>query len=169
MAISDINDYSVPSLLLLSIFMFIGASPSSAGGGIRTTTFAVMLLTIYNYATGNRTIKIFKREIDVEDITKSFIVFTTAMILCSVAVIFLAYIESSFSLMEIIFEVSLAFGTVGLSLGITPELSTGGKVVIMILMFIGRIGMFTFLFFIGGKPDPDKLARHYPKEQIIIG
>ena len=62
MAISDINEFSVPTILLLSIFMFIGASPSSAGGGIRTTTFAVMLLTIYNYAIGNRTIKIFKRE-----------------------------------------------------------------------------------------------------------
>ncbi|WP_428912162.1 TrkH family potassium uptake protein [Niallia sp. Krafla_26] len=167
MAISDIDEFSVPTILLLSIFMFIGASPSSAGGGIRTTTFAVMLLTIYNYAIGNRTIKIFKREIDVEDIIKSFIVFTTGMILCSVAVIILACIESDFSLMEIIFEVSSAFGTVGLSLGITPELSTGGKVVIMILMFIGKIGMFTFLFFMGGKPD--KHVYHYPKERIIIG
>ena len=109
MAISDINEFSVPTILLLSIFMFIGASPSSAGGGIRTTTFAVMLLTIYNYAIGNRTIKIFKREIDVEDIIKSFIVFTTSMILCSAAVIILACIEFDFSLMEIIFEVSSAF------------------------------------------------------------
>ena len=55
--------------------------------------------------------------------------------------------------MEIIFEVSSAFGTVGLPLGITPDLSTGGKVAIMILMFIGKIGMFTFLFFMGGKPE----------------
>ena len=75
MAISDINEFSVPTILLLSIFMFIGASPSSAGGGIRTTTFAVMLLTIYNYAIGNRTIKIFKRRDRWEDIIKSFIVF----------------------------------------------------------------------------------------------
>ena len=167
MAISDINEFSVPTILLLSILMFIGASPSSAGGGIRTTTFAVMLLTIYNYAIGNRTIKIFKREIDEEDIIKSFIVFTIGMILCSAAAIILVFIESDFSLMEIIFEVSSAFGTVGLSLNITPELSTGGKVVIMILMFIGKIGMFTFLFFMGGKPE--KHSYHYPKERIIIG
>ena len=167
MAISDINEFSVPTILLLSILMFIGASPSSAGGGIRTTTFAVMLLTIYNYAIGNRTIKIFKREIDEEDIIKSFIVFTIGTILCSAAAIILVFIESDFSLMEIIFEVSSAFGTVGLSLNITPELSTGGKVVIMILMFIGKIGMFTFLFFMGGKPE--KHSYHYPKERIIIG
>ena len=167
MAISDINEFSVPTILLLSILMFIGASPSSAGGGIRTTTFAVMLLTVYNYAIGNRSIKIFKREIDEEDIIKSFIVFTTGTILCSASVIILAFIESDFALMEIIFEVSSAFGTVGLSLGITPDLSTGGKVVIMILMFIGKIGMFTFLFFMGGKPE--KESYHYPKERIIIG
>ena len=167
MAISDINEFSVPTILLLSILMFIGASPSSAGGGIRTTTFAVMLLTVYNYAIGNRSIKIFKREIDEEDIIKSFIVFTTGTILCSASVIILAFIESDFTLMEIIFEVSSAFGTVGLSLGITPDLSTGGKVVIMILMFIGKIGMFTFLFFMGGKPE--KESYHYPKERIIIG
>ncbi len=60
--------------------------------------------------------------------------------------------------MEIIFEVSSAFGTVGLSLGITPDLSTGGKVVIMILMFIGKIGMFTFLFFMGGKPEKNPIT-----------
>ena len=167
MAISDINEFSVPTILLLSILMFIGASPSSTGGGIRTTTFAVMFLTVYNYAIGNRSIKIFKREIDEEDIIKSFIVFTTGTILCSASVIILAFIESDFALMEIIFEVSSAFGTVGLSLGITPDLSTGGKVVIMILMFIGKIGMFTFLFFMGGKPE--KESYHYPKERIIIG
>ena len=88
-------------------------------------------------------------------------------ILCSAAAIILVFIESDFSLMEIIFEVSSAFGTVGLSLNITPELSTGGKVVIMILMFIGKIGMFTFLFFMGGKPE--KHFYHYPKERIIVG
>lgn len=167
MAISNVNELSLPTILLMSIFMFIGASPSSAGGGIRTTTFAVMLLTIYNYANENRTIKIFKREIDEEDIIKSFIVFTTAMILCSVAVVILTCIESRFSLMEILFEVSSAFGTVGLSLGITPDLSAAGKCVIMLLMFIGKIGMFTFLFAMGGKSV--KHPYHYPKERIIIG
>lgn len=83
------------------------------------------------------------------------------------AVFILAYFETAFSLMEILFEVSSAFGTVGLSLGITPDLSIIGKSVIMILMFIGKIGMFTFLFFMGGKPM--KQPFHYPKERIIIG
>jgi Trk-type K+ transport system membrane component len=167
MAINDVSEFSAPTHLFLSILMFIGASPSSAGGGIRTTTFAVMLLTIYSYANGNKTIKVFKREIDEDDIIKSFVVFTTALMLCGVAVLILIYIEPAFSLMEILFEVSSAFGTVGLSLGITPDLTTAGKVVIMMLMFIGKIGVFTFLFFIGGKPI--KHHYRYPKERIIIG
>ncbi|WP_409304929.1 TrkH family potassium uptake protein [Peribacillus sp. SCS-155] len=167
MAVHDITQFSTVSLLVISVLMFIGASPSSAGGGIRTTTFAVMMLTIYYFANGNRTIKVFRREIDQEDIIKAFVVFTTAAILCGGAVIILTLIEPSFSLMEILFEVSSAFGTVGLSLGITGDLSIAGKVVIMILMFIGKIGMFTFLFFMGGKPI--KHAYHYPKERIIIG
>ncbi|RLL43998.1 TrkH family potassium uptake protein [Oceanobacillus piezotolerans] len=167
MAITDISEFSLPTHFFLSFLMFIGASPSSAGGGIRTTTFAIMLLAIYYFAKGDKTIKVFKREIADEDIIKSFIVFTTAMLLCIVSVIILVCMEPAFSLMEILFEVASAFGTVGLSLGITPDLSTGGKVVIMILMFIGKIGIFTFLFFIGGKTVKHK--HHYPKERLIIG
>jgi Trk-type K+ transport system membrane component len=122
---------------------------------------------VYYYANGKMTIKVFKREIHEEDIIKSFVVFTTSMLLCSIAVLILIYIEPTFSLMETLFEVSSAFGTVGLSLGITSDLSTAGKVVIMLLMFIGKIGLFTFLFFIGG--EQNKTAYRYPKERIIIG
>lgn len=163
----DITEYSTPTLFILSVLMFIGTSPSSAGGGIRTTTFAIMLLSIYYFANGTTTIKIFKREIAMEDVIKSFIVITTALILCCVSTIILTFLEPTFSLMEIIFEVSSAFGTVGLSMGITAKLSVMGKIVIMILMFIGRIGIFTFLLIMGGKPF--KVNYHYPKERIIIG
>ncbi|MEH7417300.1 TrkH family potassium uptake protein [Neobacillus drentensis] len=163
----DVNEYSTPTLLILSILMFIGTSPSSAGGGIRTTSFAIMLLSIYYFANGNTTIKVFKRELVMEDVIKSYIVIATAMMLCLVSTIILLILEPSFSLMEIIFEVSSAFGTVGFSMGITEELSTMGKIMIMILMFIGRIGIFAFLLIIGGKPI--KTNYQYPKERIIIG
>ncbi|MDQ6597739.1 TrkH family potassium uptake protein [Bacillus salipaludis] len=163
----DINEYSPPTLFILSILMFIGTSPSSAGGGIRTTTFAIMILSIYYFANGTTTIKIFRKEIAMEDVIKSFIVITTAMMLCCISTVILSILEPNFSLLEIIFEVSSAFGTVGLSMGITAKLSVMGKVVIMILMFIGRIGIFTFLLIMGGKPL--KTNYHYPKERIIIG
>lgn len=162
----DVSELTPASQFVLMILMFIGASPSSVGGGIRTTTFAVILLAIYFFAKGRNSIKIFHREIYHEDITKAFVVAAVAIILFASSVCFLAYTEP-FTLTEIMFEVASAFGTCGLSLGITPHLSTSGKIVIMILMFIGRIGIVTLLFFIRGKGI--KEPYHYPKERVIIG
>ncbi|WLR42704.1 TrkH family potassium uptake protein [Bacillus carboniphilus] len=167
LATMDVSEFSTPTLLVICFLMFIGASPSSVGGGIRTTTFAIMALSIFNFAKGEQSIKIFRREIDKEDIHKSFVVITTAILICSFSVVLLTYIEPSLTLIEIAFEVSSAFGTTGLTLGITPELSSGGKLVITFLMFIGRIGIFSFLFMIRIKSE--KAAYHYPKERVIIG
>lgn len=167
LATMDMNEFSTPTLLILCILMFIGASPSSVGGGIRTTTFAIMILSIFSYARGYSSIKVFKREIYQEDIIKSYIVITTAIMLCAAAVIILIYIQPEFTLMQIIFEVSSAFGTTGLSMGITPYLSIGGKIIIIALMFIGRIGIFSFLFLIRGKGNEE--SYRYPREKMIIG
>ncbi|MBB6176462.1 potassium uptake TrkH family protein [Anoxybacillus tengchongensis] len=166
LATMNVADFSEPTLLVLSALMFIGASPSSVGGGIRTTTFAIMILTIFFYAKGKNSIKVFQREIHHEDILKSFIVFGTASILCFLAVVLLSFSEP-FTMTEIVFEVCSAFGTTGLSMGITSQLSTFGKLVITVLMFIGRIGILSFLFLIRG--NKQKESYHYPKERIIIG
>jgi len=167
LATMDVSEFTTPTLLLLCILMFIGASPSSVGGGIRTTTFAIMMLSIFTYAKGRDTIKVFKKEILQEDILKSYIVITTAVMICSASVIILAVLEPTIGLMEIVFEVCSAFGTTGLSMGITADLSTASKLVIILVMFIGRIGIFSFLFIIRGNPVKEKF--HYPKERIIIG
>ncbi|MFS0861782.1 TrkH family potassium uptake protein [Fredinandcohnia sp. 179-A 10B2 NHS] len=166
LATMDVNNFSESTLLFLCGMMFIGASPSSVGGGIRTTTFAINILFLYNFARGNKTIKIFKREIHEEDITKSFVVTIFAFFTCFVSVLLLSITES-FSLLEIVFEVSSAFGTTGLSMGITPDLSAFGKILIMVLMFIGRVGILSFIFIIG-KKEKD-VNYHYPKERLIIG
>ncbi|MBW7651178.1 TrkH family potassium uptake protein [Anoxybacillus sp. ST4] len=166
LATMDVAEFSEPTLLILSALMFIGASPSSVGGGIRTTTFAIIVLTIFFYAKGKDSIKVFQREIHHEDILKSFIVFGTASILCFLAVVLLSFSEP-FTMIEIVFEVCSAFGTTGLSMGITSQLSTFGKLVITVLMFIGRIGILSFLFLIRG--NNQKETYHYPKERIIIG
>jgi potassium uptake TrkH family protein len=166
LATVDINYFSEPTLLFISILMFIGASPSSVGGGIRTTTLALNLLFLFHFARGNRSIKVFNRELHDEDILKSLAVTIMAIILCSTSVIVLTITEP-FPITSIIFEVCSAFGTSGLSMGITPELSTIGKSVIIFLMFVGRIGILILLFVLGGK---EKKARyHYPKERVIIG
>jgi potassium uptake TrkH family protein len=167
LATMDMNEFSTPTLLALSSLMFIGASPSSVGGGIRTTTFAIMLLAIYSYARGKNSIKVFKREIDPEDVTKAFVVITTAAMICGISVALLTFLEPKMSLLQLFFEVCSAFGTTGLSMGITADLSIGGKIIIILLMFIGRIGIFSFLFLLRGETKEEHY--HYPKERVIIG
>ncbi|ARI77686.1 TrkH family potassium uptake protein [Halobacillus mangrovi] len=162
----DINQFTEQTQLFMSSLMFIGASPSSVGGGIRTTTFALVVIFILTFARGGNHIRIFRREIHNEDLNKAVVVTLMALFLCFLAVIALS-ISEPFTLNEIIFEVTSAFGTVGLSLGITSGLTTFGKTVLMLLMFLGRIGILTFLFTFHN--DKKKGKYHYPKERIIIG
>ncbi|KEZ52659.1 MULTISPECIES: TrkH family potassium uptake protein [Metabacillus] len=166
LATMDVSLFSEATLLVMCALMFIGASPSSVGGGIRTTTFALNLLALYHFAKGNKTIKIFKRELHEDDVKKSLVVTLMAFVLCFGSV-FILSITEKFTLIEILFEVCSAFGTTGLSMGITAELSTIGKCIIMVLMFIGRIGIVTFIYIIGSKAS--KPNYHYPKERVIIG
>ncbi|MFJ7639270.1 TrkH family potassium uptake protein [Peribacillus sp. NPDC097206] len=161
-----VSEFSEPTLLLMSILMFIGASPSSVGGGIRTTTLAIMILFLWNFMRGRKSIKVFKREVHPDDTRKATAVMIMGSLLCILA-IFVLTISENFTLMQIIFEVCSAFGSVGLSMGITPELSNVGKVVIMIIMFIGRVGITSFLYIIGHKEVTENY--HYPKERVIIG
>lgn len=166
LATMDVNQFSEPTLLFLSAMMFIGASPSSVGGGIRTTTFAINILFLFNFARGNKSIKIFKREIHEEDIRRSLIVTIFAFFTCFASVFILSVTEK-FTITQIFFEVASAFGTCGLSMGITPDLSNFGKILIMLLMFIGRVGILNFILIIGKKGK--EANYHYPKERLIIG
>jgi potassium uptake TrkH family protein len=166
LATVDVSLFSNPTLLVISGLMFIGASPSSVGGGVRTTTVAIILLFLYSFARGRKSVKVFNREFEPEDILKSMAVMSTALLLCFLAVIALSVTEP-FTTMQLIFEVASAFGTTGLSMGITPELSTIGKMIIILLMFIGRIGILSFITIIS-KPGADD-SYHYPREKVIIG
>ncbi|TVY11341.1 TrkH family potassium uptake protein [Paenibacillus cremeus] len=163
----DINQLSVPTLLLMSIFMFIGGSPNSVGGGIRTTTFALNMLFIYQYARGYQSIKLFRREIHQEDILKALAITLLATVMCVVSVIAISLANQHLPLIGIILEVCSAFGTVGLSTGITPELGTFSQTILMVLMFLGRIGLTTCFFFLRGKQEDAKY--HYPVERIMTG
>ncbi|WP_147803614.1 TrkH family potassium uptake protein [Alkalicoccus halolimnae] len=165
----DMNDLTLASLLLISGLMIIGASPSSVGGGIRTTTLAVMFLTIRSFAMGRSDVKVFGREIHPEDKQKAFIVLSVFAVGLFISVIMISAFESSgeFALMAIIFETSSAFGTTGLSMGITPDLSLPSQLILMILMLIGRVGLVAFLFSI--RAQEKKTHFKYPTERIIIG
>ncbi|GEN52487.1 TrkH family potassium uptake protein [Halobacillus faecis] len=163
----DINQFTEQTQLFMSSLMFIGASPSSVGGGIRTTTFALVVIFVLTFARGGNNIRLFRREVHPEDLNKAVVVTIVALFVCFSAVITLTITEP-FTLNELVFEVCSAFGTVGLSLGITPGLSSFGKVVLMLLMFLGRIGLLTFLFSFK-KHDKAQGKYHYPRERIIIG
>ena len=166
----DITHFSDATNILMGLLMFIGSSPSSVGGGIRTTTFAILILFIINFRndTNNTTIKVFNREIQPSDIQKTFTVFGVATILTSVAIILTSAFEGTkLTFLQVFFEIMSAFGTCGLSLGASGDGNDFTKVVLMILMFIGRVGLISFIIMIGGRKDP--VMYHYPKEKIQIG
>ncbi|UBH23059.1 TrkH family potassium uptake protein [Macrococcus armenti] len=164
----DLNVLSDATQFFMSGLMFIGSSPSSVGGGIRTTTFAILILFLINYSNGRNSIKVFNKEIDPIDINRAFAVMVLATIICfSGLLLILSFEDGKYDLLAIFFEVMSAFGTCGLSLGITGDLTSLSKIVIMILMFIGRVGLISFIIMLGGKAEPDKFR--YPKERIMIG
>lgn len=163
----DINLFNEGTNLFMSALMFIGASPSSVGGGIRTTTFALAILFLINFSRGKENIQIFNREIHLLDIYRAFAVFVLAILMVFAATIILSVSEPDIPVSSLVFEITSAFGTCGMSLGVTENLSSFGKLVIMVLMFIGRVGLISFLFTLGGKRKITKY--HYPKERVIIG
>ncbi|GAE34892.1 TrkH family potassium uptake protein [Halalkalibacter akibai] len=169
LATMDVSELNSATLLFISGLMIIGASPSSVGGGIRTTTIAVMFLTIRSFALGKNDVKVFGREIHPEDRQKAFIVLSVFLVLLFLAVTLIAAFEgrNEINLIAIIFETASAFGTCGLSMGITSDLSFASQTVLMVLMFIGRVGLIAFLFSI--RKRETKTHYKYPTERIIIG
>ena len=163
----DLSSFQTPTLLLFSMLMFIGCSPSSVGGGVRTTTIAILGLYMLSFIKGEENVTIFSRRIDDRDIKKAVVVFNLSLAMCFLAVLILSITEQQ-DMIAIIVEVASAFGTTGLSLGITSELTFIGKIVIAALMFIGRIGMlYTLMVFV-----PKERQDHgylFPSEKIIIG
>ncbi|HFD0861790.1 TPA: TrkH family potassium uptake protein [Enterococcus faecium] len=165
--IHDLGDFQITTLIIFSLLMFIGCSPSSVGGGIRTTTVAIIGLYLYSFLKSEDNINIFGRRIDQDDVRKSVVVFILSLGMCFFCIVFLSATEEQ-TLISIIIEVTSAFGTTGLSLGITGDLSVVGKITIAALMFIGRIGMLYTLMLFVPKETRD-LGYEYPSEKIIIG
>ena len=154
--------------LIMSMLMFIGASPSSAGGGIRTTTFAILILFLISFSRGHQHISVFHRRIAKKDIERALAVFilATGLVFTGILTVLIAD-GHQFTLTQIIFEVTSAFGTTGTSTGITEQLSTLSKSVIMVFMFIGRIGFVSFLLSIAGRQR--ELTYKYSEERLMVG
>ena len=169
------NAFSSHSTFIAKIFMLIGGSPGSMAGGIKTTTVFLMLLLAYKSANDKNFPSVFKRDISLESIDKATSIFIKGICLLCIMTGFLLWSQKDlilngvFSSESLIFEAFSAFGTVGLSKGITGLLSSSGKILIMILMFAGRTGITFIAINSFGKEDNIKSLTDYPKEDVLLG
>lgn len=161
----DISSMSVTSILLMLILMFIGAGSASTGGGVKVTTFIVLVLAVVTYIKGKSEPVIFRRTISNMVILRSLAIVNISIVLILLSVFILTLTEDA-PLLMIVFEAFSAFGTVGLSMGLTPELSIAGKVLIASLMFFGRLGPLTLAFSLYQHSHDDI---RYPEGQIFTG
>lgn len=160
-----VGDMSKAGLLVLIVLMFIGASPGSTGGGIKTATFFVLLQKLKSVIT-NRHCGAFHRKIPDAVVTKAFLVLTMAVSVVLISSFFVCMLEPDFTFEAILFEVVSGFSTTGLSTGITPDLCDASKVIISATMFIGRLGPLTIATIWLSRDLP---AVTYSEEEITIG
>lgn len=155
------------SMLILIIWMFIGAGSGSTGGGIKMTTFVVLMTSVWTMLRGKRDVVMFGRRIDEKIVDKSFVITVLCLLWVIIAVMILVVLSNGeHSFIEILFEVMSGFGTVGLGIGITPGWEPLGKLVLILTMYIGRIGILTFLLsFLSAGTNKIR----YPSEHINIG
>ncbi|HNV95021.1 MAG TPA: potassium transporter TrkG [Bacteroidales bacterium] len=162
-------DYSqvFPITALLTMFlMWVGASPSGTGGGIKTSTFAIAILNIFSFAKGKGRIETSKREISSQSVRKAFATIQLSLLVIGIAITLVSYFNPELDFEKIIFECFSAFGTVGLSMGITPHLSVASKWVIIVTMFLGRVG--TLTLFVAFIRKVTTVRYKYPIEEVII-
>ena len=160
-----LSNFTNAGLFVLIILMFIGASPGSTGGGIKTTTLFTLNKSIYSTST-NKHCTAFKRKIPLGVILKAFNVTILALFVICIGTFILSILEPNYTFMQLLFEVTSAFGTVGLSTGITPDLSALSKFIISLIMFIGRLGPMTIATIWSFKKPSDAC---YSEETVIIG
>lgn len=162
----DTAGLSKGSSFVSGILMFIGASPGSTGGGVKTTALVVVIVAVIAMFRGHEDVNIFKRKVS-ERIIKNVMALAAASVSLLAIMIFLLLLFEPFSFEKTVFEAISAFGTVGLSMGITDKLSGVGQVIIIILMYLGRVGPLTLMFAISETKDRSFFT--YIEEKISIG
>ena len=162
----DNSLFSLPTFLLIMFLMWVGASPISTGGGIKTSTFAIALLNVWAIAKGKTKIEIFRREIDAVSVNRAFAIILLSLFSIGLCVFALTFFEPKTPIVYLTYEAFSAFSTSGLSAGITFGLSDPSKVTLIILMFVGRVSMLTILIAMSKREQMTNYS--YPKEQILI-
>lgn len=158
---------TLASKILTVILMLIGGSPGSTAGGLKTVTCAILVLTVISVIRGREDTEVFGRRLTKEIVYKSFIIVFIGLSLVIGVTMILSYTEVGASFIDLLYEASSALGTVGLTLGLTPSLSSLGKIFIMIMMYLGRVGPLTVMLALTRKRK--KSGYKYPEGKILIG
>jgi len=167
--------FSNVSILVMAALMIIGGSPGSTAGGIKTTSFVIVIATIISRLKGSSGVNIYKRTVGNESVIKAISIFLLAAFIIFSATIMLMMIDNDFlphsispgAAIDYFFETVSAFGTVGLSLGVTPLINPAGKLLLIFVMFAGRVGILTVAYMIAKPEGADKLV--YSEEDVMIG
>lgn len=161
-----ISSLSMPTLIMFSTLMWIGASPGSTGGGVKVTTVAIAFLNILSLAKGKEAIEIFRRRIVAESVHKAFAIIVLSVMAIGLSFVLLNFSDPNLPMKALLFEAVSAYSTCGLSMGITPALSPIGKMIIIVTMFVGRVGTLTLLVaFIKNTRNKSYI---YPTERILF-
>ncbi|MFB0565060.1 MAG: TrkH family potassium uptake protein [Candidatus Aminicenantaceae bacterium] len=163
----NLSSLSSATVFLLILLMFIGASPGSTGGGVKTSTLGVIFAFLKSKVTARKSINIFYRTLPLQLVTRAFKVISLALSVIFLVSFILLWSEPWASMEKILFEVFSAFSTVGLSLGITPQLSAISKIAIVLTMYTGRIGPLTLLYAFSRHRALGKFE--YVEESVMIG
>ena len=158
---------SMPSVLVMTFLMWIGASPVSTGGGIKTSTFALAIMNAVRIIRGKNHIEVHRYEIHEYSVNKAFAIITISIFTIVFGAFGVFTFDGQYGMFRILFECFSAFGTVGLSLDLTPHLSTPSKYILIVLMYVGRMGSITLLLSLAKGFGSASLYR-YPKENLII-
>lgn len=162
-----IEKLAVPTLMFFLILMFIGGAPGSTAGGVKVTTIAISFLSLKSLVMSEKRLVFRMRNIPFRTFNNAMIILVFSVTLVVLSVFFLSITEAGHSLEKIIFEEVSAFGTVGLSAGLTGELSLPGKLIIILNMFIGRVGPLTLALALGRQKE--KVEVEYPEEPVMVG
>ena len=163
----DIGKMTTAGLFITMGLMFIGASPSGTGGGIKTTTLRILFNCTKSALQGKNQVVLYQREVPSPLILKAIaVVFGTAMSIV-IATIFISLFDPNFDFLQILFEVISAFATVGLSTGITASFSSISKLILIVAMYTGRVSILLLIAAFIGEPKPTTL--HYPEENLLVG
>ncbi|MFH1944504.1 MAG: potassium transporter TrkG, partial [Acidobacteriota bacterium] len=163
----NLNAVGTATTGLLIFLMFVGASPGSTGGGIKTSTIGVLLAFIGSKLNARESVHAFRRTLPTSLVMKAFTVLMLSVVVIFISAFLLLSVEPELSMRSVFFEVFSAFGTVGLSMGLTPQLGTAGKIILIVTMYVGRIGPLALLYAFSRRRPYGKYE--YVEESVMIG